>query len=80
MSEAGELEYVGRHRTDTALKGRTATRMLTELRVAIRNWETSDPGSRAEFEAAENATRLASELDAALCDGQEVPEPWRKTA
>lgn len=54
------------------------TEMLSQVREQILKWETARPGSREENEAAEAATRLMSELDAALCAGADLPEPWKK--
>lgn len=54
------------------------TELLTEVRDQIMKWEAAKPGSREENDAAEAATRYMCELDAALCDGADLPEPWKK--
>src|SRR2546430_1838308 len=53
------------------------TKMLSEVRRQILKWESAPPGSREENEAAEAATRAMAELDAALCDGADLPVPWQ---
>lgn len=58
----------------------TTTEILYEMRAQILRWERAPVGSREENEAAEAATRLASELDITLCEDGELPEPWRQSA
>lgn len=53
------------------------TALLNEQRKKIRDWEQAMPGSLRETEAAEAATRVSSELDAALCDGAPLPVQWQ---
>lgn len=59
---------------------RSTTLILSELRQEIQKWELATPGSREENEAAEAATRLMAELDIALCDGADLPDPWRRAS
>jgi hypothetical protein len=54
------------------------TMMLTEIRQLNLVYETAEPGSRKESEAAEAVTRLIAELDAAICDGAHLPVPWQR--
>lgn len=52
--------------------------LLGEVRKLVRAWEAAKPGSRAEYEAAEAATRVMAELDVALCEGAHPPVPWQR--
>lgn len=53
------------------------TAMLVEIRKQTLLWEQATCGSREDFDAAEAATRVMAELDAALCMGAHLPVPWQ---
>jgi hypothetical protein len=57
-----------------------ANEILENLRMAIRRWEGTVPGSREEREAAEVATASAAALDDHLCHGGDPPEEWKRPA
>jgi hypothetical protein len=50
--------------------------MLTDARQATREWESAEPGSRAESEAAERATAAWSALDTWMSTGGWPPIDW----
>jgi hypothetical protein len=53
---------------------------LSIMRQAILEWEKAPPGSKDEWEAAEDATGAAGALDAHLSSGGQLPRAWATAA